>query len=515
MGLFGILKRRFKRRPAASNDLDQAVSSFQQTTGVRFSDVALLRVALTHGSYVHEHPDSNLESMGRMELLGDSVLGLVVNDYLYASFPALEEGELTKMKSLLVSKAVLARTGRSMRLGDFLLLGEGEVDAGGRERTSIVADGFESVVGAIYLDQGLDGARRFISDSLLSEAKRILADSKHVNYKSLLQEHVQGELRVHPEYRVLSETGPEHEKLFTVEVAVRRKALGRGTGKSKKEAEQAAARQALAEMEVRGANRDYGRNEGRREGRAGDRDQGRGQSGGGDSRGGDSRGQDSRGRDSSKGRDRDYDRYRGRRREKAGDQDRSRDRRPDRGRDRGQNRRRDQNQDQNQSKARNQGWDQSQGGDQSQGPKQSQDRNQSRDRGRAPDQEKSLPQSGARRRKFRGRAPRRWTDKQSEPSPGTGPGPGERAGERPGERPQVGSSGESRGERAGEHAGGRPVERPQVGSPGESRGERPGNSTAAGAEDSTGKRPGVGPGEHPGERAAEHTGERPGETDSK
>ena len=251
MGLFGVFTRLFKRDSGVPTELEQAVSSFQQRTGVRFKDSALLRVALTHGSYVHEHPETNLESMGRMELLGDSVVGLVVNDYLYASFPAAEEGELTKMKSLLVSKAILARAGRSMRLGHFLLLGEGEVDAGGRDRTSIVADGFESVIGAMYLDQGLDGARRFINDTLLSEASKILADAKHVNYKSLLQEQVQGQLRVHPEYRVLSETGPEHEKQFTVEVAVKRKALGRGSGKSKKEAEQAAARQALSEMEHR------------------------------------------------------------------------------------------------------------------------------------------------------------------------------------------------------------------------------------------------------------------------
>ena len=263
MRLFGFLTRFFKKDSSAPTELDEAVRSFQQKTGVKFNDPGLLRVALTHGSYVHEHPDTGLESMGRMELLGDSVLGLVVNEYLYASFLEAEEGELTKMKSLLVSKAVLARRGRSMRLGSFLLLGEGEVDAGGRDRTSIVADGYESVIGAIYLDQGVEGARKFIGDTLLSEARKILADSKHINYKSLLQEQVQGELRVHPEYRVLSETGPEHEKLFTVEVAVKRKPLGRGTGASKKEAEQAAARQALAGLEQPVTNYDRNRNDNR------------------------------------------------------------------------------------------------------------------------------------------------------------------------------------------------------------------------------------------------------------
>jgi ribonuclease-3 len=189
-----------------------------------------------------------------MELLGDSVLGLVVNEYLYRTFPDAEEGELTKMKSLLVSKAVLARRGRAMQLGKYLILGEGEVEAGGRDRTSIVADGFESVIGAIYLDQGIDGAKHFIHDQLICEAKKILSDSKHVNYKSELQEYIQGELRVHPDYRVLTESGPEHEKLFTVEVTVNRKILGRGSGKSKKEAEQAAARQALSKLDSSAAD---------------------------------------------------------------------------------------------------------------------------------------------------------------------------------------------------------------------------------------------------------------------
>jgi len=261
MRLFNVFNRLLKKGPVAPTELDEAVNSFQQKTGVRFKDPGLLRVALTHGSYVHEHPDTGLESMGRMELLGDSVLGLVVNEYLYASFPAFEEGELTKMKSLLVSKAVLARRGRNMRLGSYLLLGEGEVDAGGRDRTSIVADGYESVIGATYLDQGLEGARKFIGDTLLGEARKILADSKHINYKSLLQEQVQGELRVHPEYRVLSETGPEHEKQFVVEVAVRRKPLGRGSGKSKKEAEQAAAKEALQGLEQAGEGRNGAKGE--------------------------------------------------------------------------------------------------------------------------------------------------------------------------------------------------------------------------------------------------------------
>jgi ribonuclease-3 len=341
MGLFGVLTKFFKKPPAAPTELDEAVRSFQDKTGVRFNDIGLLRVALTHGSYVHEHPDTGLESMGRMELLGDSVLGLVVNEYLYASFPASEEGELTKMKSLLVSKPVLARRGRNMRLGYFLLLGEGEVDAGGRDRTSIVADGYESVIGAIYLDQGLEGAKKFIEDTLLREARRILADSKHMNYKSLLQEQVQGELRVHPEYRVLSETGPEHEKLFTVEVSVKRKVLGRGTGNSKKEAEQAAARDTLSGFEQTGAGQSR---EGGRErvvsqvrtvgqGRGVRRDGGRRRRDGGADR--------TRSADQNRGQGADQNRDRSGDRTRSADQNRGRDQNRGQGAD--QNRDRDQN----------------------------------------------------------------------------------------------------------------------------------------------------------------------------
>lgn len=417
MRLFGVLNKFFKKEPSAPTELDGAVRSFQHKTGVRFNDAGLLRVALTHGSYVHEHPDTGLESMGRMELLGDSVLGLVVNEYLYKEFPGEEEGELTKMKSLLVSKAVLARRGRSMRLGHFLLLGEGEVDAGGRDRTSIVADGFESVIGAIYLDQGLEGARRFIDDTLLREASRILADSKHINYKSLLQEQIQGEMRVHPEYRVLSETGPEHEKQFTVEVAVKRKVFGRGTGKSKKEAEQAAARQALAELENRGGEREVGRSEGRAADRARERDRDRKRGWKRD------RGRD-RGRDG--GGERECDRGETRDRDGGGDRDRGRERdgSRDRRRERGRNR------------------DDGRSGDKVGGQAQGQvrDRDQNKDAGQSEDKSpgQSRSRRAERRRAFRSRRPRRrrseWPSAPgAETEAGSGGGPGPEAG--PGPRP--------------------------------------------------------------------------------
>jgi len=241
------LLRRVFSSPTRSEDI---IEELQQRLRIRFDNPALLRQALTHKSYVHENSGKGEDSNGRMEFLGDSVLGLVVNEFLYQQFPLAEEGELTKIKSLLVSKAVLARRARAMHIGHFLFLADAEIESGGRERTSIVADSLEALIGAVYLDKGLDVAKKFLHDNLLCDAGKIIRDSKHTNYKSILQEHIQGEYRTHPAYRVLSEQGPEHEKLFTVEVSVNRKVLGRGMGKNKKEAEQAAAREAVAKLEL-------------------------------------------------------------------------------------------------------------------------------------------------------------------------------------------------------------------------------------------------------------------------
>lgn len=229
---------------------EDRVEELQKRIDIRFNSSELLRQALTHKSYLHENSGGVGESNGRLEFLGDSVLGLVVNEFLYSQSPNADEGELTKMKSLLVSKAVLARRARAMQLGKFLFLAEAEVESGGRERTSIVADSLEALIGAIYLDRGLDAVKKFLYENLLSDSGKIIGDSKHTNYKSILQEYIQGEYRVHPDYRVLSEQGPEHEKLFTVEVSVNRRVLGKGEGKNKKEAEQAAARQAVAKLDL-------------------------------------------------------------------------------------------------------------------------------------------------------------------------------------------------------------------------------------------------------------------------
>jgi ribonuclease III len=173
------------------------------------------------------------------------VLGLITSEYLYRRRPDEHEGQLTKTKSLLVSKAILSRRALRMGLGRFVLMSHSEVESGGRQRLSILADAFESVLGAIYLDQGFETARQFIHTQLLTDTDEIVADKRHTNYKSHLQEYVQSTFRTHPVYRIRSEYGPDHSKHFMVEVMVGRRTLGEGRGHNKKEAEQAAARAAL------------------------------------------------------------------------------------------------------------------------------------------------------------------------------------------------------------------------------------------------------------------------------
>ena len=178
------------------------------------------------------------------------MLGLVTSEFLYRQHPTEHEGQLTKTKSLLVSKAILSRRALAMGLGRFVLMSHSEVESGGRQRLSILADAFESVVGAIYLDQGFEAASAFIARWLLRDTPEIVADKRHTNFKSHLQEFVQSTFRTHPVYRIRSEMGPDHSKQFNVEVLVGRRVLGTGKGRNKKEAEQAAARDALEQVET-------------------------------------------------------------------------------------------------------------------------------------------------------------------------------------------------------------------------------------------------------------------------
>lgn len=205
----------------------------------------LLTTALTHPSYLFENPQSGLENNQRLEFLGDAILDFVVAEYLYLNYPGRPEGELTKMRAAVVNETTLARTAKQMNLGRELLLGKGEQFSGGRERPSILADAWEAVVGAIYLQYGLQEARRVILNLLKSEISEV-AQGNYGDYKTMLQEKAQREEN-EVSYRILAEEGPDHNKQFTAGVFLQGNLMGKGIGRTKKEAEQRAAQQVLEE----------------------------------------------------------------------------------------------------------------------------------------------------------------------------------------------------------------------------------------------------------------------------
>ena len=205
---------------------------------------------LKHRSYLAESGEDRLQSNERLELLGDAVLGMLVTEHLFRIFPEEEEGGLTSMKSLMVSRRVLLSIGKEIDLGRFIMLNQAEERAGGRKRPSIISDAFEAVIGAIYLDGGLDAARRTVEKLVISQLDHVLAAEQHRNYKSLLLEHCQAGGLSGPVYNVTQEEGPDHEKVFTIAVKVNDKALGMGKGNSKKKAEQWAAKEALSQLNV-------------------------------------------------------------------------------------------------------------------------------------------------------------------------------------------------------------------------------------------------------------------------
>lgn len=208
--------------------------------GVKFNNLDLLTQALTHRSYLNENARVTV-SNERLEFLGDSVLSLLTSQELFARFPSYPEGKLTNMRSALVQTRTLAKIANNLNLGESLLMSKGEERGGGRENTSILADAFEAVLGAVFLDSGLETARLFLKKHLFP-----LIDTIQIyDFKSQLQELVQEKEKVAPIYQVVKETGPDHDKLFTMVVLAGRRELGQGEGKSKQEAEQEAARIAL------------------------------------------------------------------------------------------------------------------------------------------------------------------------------------------------------------------------------------------------------------------------------
>lgn len=209
-------------------------------------DKALALSALTHKSYCNEHRDQGCRDNERLEFLGDAVVDLAISHRLMERFPNASEGELSKLRALIVNEDGLARIARKISLGELLSLGRGEELTGGREKSSVLADALEAVIGAVYLSSGMDKVMVLV-DRLFSEVLDGVAQGRSgLDYKTLLQEDVQNRLRVSPRYRVVSERGPEHEKVFEVEVTIGVDTYARSTGRSKKEAEQSAAKETLA-----------------------------------------------------------------------------------------------------------------------------------------------------------------------------------------------------------------------------------------------------------------------------
>ena len=223
------------------------LSSFEERIGHRFARRELLTRALTHKSYSHEAKQGDVRDNETFEFLGDSVLGFVIGDLLFHRFPAVDEGALSKIKAYLVSAPSLASKARDYGMGEVIYLGVGEEKSGGRKKDSLLANLFEAMIAAIYLDAGIEPARALIERSFRDDIERIDADDLLFHdYKTALQELAQGKGLPLPEYNVIDEVGPDHDKRFIVEVKVG-SLLARGEGTSKKEAQQQAAKQALRE----------------------------------------------------------------------------------------------------------------------------------------------------------------------------------------------------------------------------------------------------------------------------
>ena len=221
----------------------ERLEEYEKRIGYRFRDRSLLETALTHSSFANEHKCKSYE---RLEFLGDSVLGFVTAEYLFENFPQLPEGQLTKTRAALVCEKSLCGFSKALRAGDCLRLSHGERHSGGRERPSILADVFESTTAAIYLDSGsLEEAKKFILRFIAPAAKNQTV-KPFKDYKTTLQEVIQQNPEERLEYVVTGESGPDHDKHFTVEVHLNSNVIGKGGGRSKKEAEQQAAREALA-----------------------------------------------------------------------------------------------------------------------------------------------------------------------------------------------------------------------------------------------------------------------------
>ena len=224
------------------------LSELEKKLGIVFRDKSLLQRALTHRSFLNEHPDFPLEDNERLEFLGDAVLDFLTGEYLYHRFPEMREGPLTSLRSVLVRRSTLARFARQWNLGRHLLMGHGEAESGGRNRPATLCAAFEALIGALYLDQGLESVKHLIEPLVVPEIARTLQERSDKDPKSHLQELAQARMHHTPRYITVAESGPDHAKEFTVKVTIGGQVYGQGQGPSKQQAAQAAAHAALEQF---------------------------------------------------------------------------------------------------------------------------------------------------------------------------------------------------------------------------------------------------------------------------
>lgn len=241
-----FLRRSRKPKPVLSGELDR--TAIERLTGQPVSDLSLYRRALTHRSLLRSNPQPRRQSNERLEYLGDAILGMVVAEHLFRKFRDRDEGFLTRLRAKLVNRRALAERAANLNLGEIILMSEAIASTTGRTSESILSDAFEAIIGAIYLDLGMDSARVFIERTVLGRVNLLDLANQKDNYKSNLLEYAQARQWPQPSYRVKEETGPSHDKVFTVEVLLSDRLLGEGTAKNKKDAEQLAASEALRSL---------------------------------------------------------------------------------------------------------------------------------------------------------------------------------------------------------------------------------------------------------------------------
>ncbi|MFP4363417.1 MAG: ribonuclease III [Spirochaetia bacterium] len=234
------LKALVQKAPSIDPERKKLLQLFEKNAEIRFRRLELLNLAFSHRSYANEDP-ATLENNEKLEFLGDSVLGLVVSEYLFRLLPDKNEGDLARIKSFVVSEDSLADIARNIKVNNFILIGKGEEYSGGRTKKAILADAMEAIIGAYYIDSGFKDAKKFILKYLVPEIEKVLEDKHKKDYKTLLQEYVQKHFKTYPKYNLEKKTGPDHNKTFWMKVQIKNNSYGPGSGKNKKEAEQNAA----------------------------------------------------------------------------------------------------------------------------------------------------------------------------------------------------------------------------------------------------------------------------------